>query len=143
MGLLAFGTVTLPPLLQRLVLLLLSLQCLSPLVLSRLHFLRTTTYPSSYRTMSSPSGSSSSFPPLPPEEEDCFRSPRPHHHAEAINLITAYAVELYNSAHLESDFPIPPLSTFSILKCAELMVAKSVMAIPEALAPTLCFSTTA
>jgi len=35
------------------------------------------------------------------------------------------------------------LSTFSILKCAELMVAKSVMAIPEALAPTLCFSTTA
>ena len=84
-----------------------------------------------------------SFPPIPPEEEECFRSHRPHHHAEATNLITAYAVELYNSAHLESDFPIPPLSTFSILKCAELMVAKSVMAISEALAPTLCFSTTA
>ena len=51
--------------------------------------------------------------------------------------------QLYNSAHLESDLPIPPLSTVSILKCAELMVAKSVMAIPEALALTLSFSTTA
>ena len=104
---------------------------------------RTTTFPSSYRTMSLPSGSSSPPSPLPPEEEDCFRSPRLHYHADATNLITAYAVKLYNSAHLESDLPIPPLSTFSILQCAELMVAKSVMAIPEALAPTLSFSTTA
>jgi len=75
------------------------------------------------------------------------RSPRPHHHCHRIGrgcrLITAYAAKLYNSAYLEADLPILPLSFFSILKCAELMVAKSVIAIPETLAPTLSFSTTA
>jgi len=56
------------------------------------------------------SGTSSPPSLLPPEEEeDCFRSPRPHLHADATNLITAYAVKLYNSQHLRSVEAVPPL----------------------------------